>query len=248
LPGAGKEKMKLAVVCCLHGTEPYGLEVVKRLPASIPYFIGNKKALKENKRFIETDLNRSFPGSPNGNHEEKLAYSLNQKLKDFDYILDIHSSSNECPLFGIITNLNREKVEFARRLGLRRLVKMAPQIAGGKALIDYVKCGISLEIGPHQRKENAEEVIRAIMNLINNVNYSQNLAIYEIFSLIKKEREKILIKNFEEVKKGQVIAEDSAGQQIAEEGYISVLVNERAYSGILCLAARTPTIFINPNY
>ena len=55
--------MKLAIVCCLHGTEPYGLEVVKRLPVFPPFFIGNEKALKENKRFIDTDLNRSFPGN-----------------------------------------------------------------------------------------------------------------------------------------------------------------------------------------
>ena len=58
--------MKIAVVCCLHGTEPYGLEVVKRLPASLSFFIGNEKALKENRRFIDSDLNRSFPGKENG--------------------------------------------------------------------------------------------------------------------------------------------------------------------------------------
>jgi len=230
--------MKIAVVCCLHGTEPYGLEVVKRLPASLPFFIGNEKALKENKRFIDSDLNRSFPGKENGNHERKMAYNLVNKLNHFDYIIDLHSSSNNCPIFGIITKPNNQKIDFAKRLGLTKLVIMKESFASGKALIDFVKCGISIEVGPHKREKNVKEALMLIYNLINKKTINECIEIFEVFDIIKKEADLITIKNFEFVKKGEVIAKSENKEQIALFDFIPVLVGEDAYKGILCLAAR----------
>lgn len=230
--------MKIAVVCCLHGTEPYGLEVVKKLPVSIYFFVGNKKALKQNKRFIETDLNRCFPGNNFGNHEEKIASKLYKKLKDFDYVIDLHSSSNVCSVFGIITNPKNEKIELAKKLGLKRLIIMKESIASGKALIDFVKCGISIEVGPHNRLQNIEEVLDLISNLIENKNYSNDIIIYKVFKVIKKEKYNILINNFEEINENQIIAEDLTGKQLSTEKFIAILVDEEAYKDILCLAAK----------
>lgn len=230
--------MKIAVICCLHGTEPYGLEVIKRLPVSVSSFIGNKKALEKNKRFIDIDLNRCFPGDEFGNHEERLAHELCKKLRDFNSVIDLHSSSNDCPIFGIITNQTKDKIELAKRLGLKKLVIMKESIASGKALIDFVKCGISIEVGPHNRKQNSEKVSDLINNLIENKNYSNSLEIYEVFKIIKKEKGYVLIRNFENISKGKVIAEDSTGKQLSDEEFTAILVNEEAYKDILCLAAK----------
>lgn len=230
--------MKIAVVCCLHGTESYGLEVVKRLPVSIPFFIGNEKALKENKRFIETDLNRSFPGKENGNHEGKIAYKLLNKLNLSDHVIDLHSSSNNCPIFGIITKPNKQKIDFAKRLGLKRLVIMKDSFASGKALIDFIKCGISIEVGPHQREENINEALELIYNLINKKIRNEDIEIFEVFGIIKKEADITTIKNFEYVKKGEVIAKSENKEQRALFDFTPVLAGEDAYKRILCLAAR----------
>jgi len=233
--------MKTAVIVCLHGDEKYGLEVTKELP-HISFFIGNPRALKENKRFIDSDLNRSFPGNPNGNYEEKRAYELVKELKDFDYVIDLHSSSNDCPVFGIITKPNKDKLEFTKKLGLKRLVIMPEFFSFGKALIDYIKCGISLEVGPHERKENVDEVKK----IIENKNKNEDIEIFEVIEIVKKEQENIIIKNFEEIKKGQVIAEGK-GKQVAEFDFIPVLVNEKAYEGILCLACKKLYKLSKPN-
>ncbi len=230
--------MNLAIVYCIHGNEPYGLEVVKKLPG-IPSFIGNEHALKQHKRFIDTDLNRSFPGDPLGNHEEKLAHTLRSQLTTFEYVLDLHSSSNECPLFGIITSPSKKKISFAKRLGLQRLIIMTTSVASGKALIDHVDCGISLEIGPHTREENIDEVVTHIRRLASSEHFDIPLEIYEVFKIIKKERCNILIKNFERVHKGQLIAKDHLGEQYAESDFIAILVNESAYKDILCFAAKS---------
>ncbi len=229
--------MKVAVVCCMHGNEIYGLEVVKRLPASIPFFIANKEALSENRRYLDVDLNRCFPGSENGNREERIAHNLKLRLKDFDYVIDLHSTSNDCPIFGIVTNVNKEKIEFAKRLGLKKLVIIGRGFGNGAALIDHVKCGISLEVGSHLRRENVDEAYKLIMNFLEGKNRSEGLEIYEVTNKVMKTAKRVLIDNFEDVKKGQLISSDENNKQYASEDFTAVLVNEEAYGDVLCLVA-----------
>jgi succinylglutamate desuccinylase len=223
----------LILVCCLHGNERYGLEVCKS-QSLFPFVLANKKALKENKRFIDTDLNRSFPGKFNGNHEEKRAAEILSEIKNSKYVLDLHSSSNNCPIFGIITKPNNEKIEFAKKLGLKRLIIMPESFASGKSLIDFADCGISIEVGPHERKENVQEVLELIKNFGESKNYNENLELFEVFDIIKGKTNNILINNFQEVKKAQKINENQA----AEFKFTPILVGESAYTGIICLAGR----------
>jgi tryptophanyl-tRNA synthetase len=228
---------KLVIVCCLHGNERFGLDVCKS-QSLFPFVLANEKALEENKRFIDADLNRVFPGNFQGNHEEKLAAELTENLKSFEYVLDLHSSSNECPLFGIITKPNEEKIEFAKKLGLKKLVIMSPSFASGKALIDFTNCGISLEVGPHERSENIDEVLELINNFAGGKNYNNDLEIFEVVSIVKKLGREILIKNFEPVFNGQVISQDTNFEQKAEYDFVPVLVGEKAYGDTLCLACK----------
>ncbi|MEK6757695.1 MAG: succinylglutamate desuccinylase/aspartoacylase family protein [Nanoarchaeota archaeon] len=231
--------MKIAIVCCLHGNEKYGLEVLKGLPSAFSFFIGNKRAMIENKRFIDSDLNRCFPGKPHGNYEEKRAFELVKSLKDFDYVIDLHSSSNNCSLFGIITKPNTEKIEFAKRLGLKRLVIMPKNFASGQALIDFTKCGISLEIGPHKNKDNVRKVSEKIKNLLENKGKNNNLEIFEVFGKLIKKYDKVLINNFDFVKMGQPITENFEGdRQFAEFDFVAILVDEESYGNVLCLVGK----------
>ncbi len=232
--------MKTAVIACVHGNEQYGLEVIKMLPPSCSFFIANKKAIEENKRFIDTDLNRCFPGKKEGNNEEKIAYELMTTLNEFDEVIDLHSTSEECPLFGIITKPNNEKIELAKRLGLQKLVIMSPGYASGRALIDFVKKGISLEVGPHERKENVQDTVNAIKSLVVEATTGEiQLEIYEVFDIIRGEGTKPLIGNFDEVKKGQPIAilPDKSMQEALFD-FIAILVGEKSYNNVICLACR----------
>jgi len=232
---------KIAIVVCLHGDESYGLEVIKKLPDSLPSFIANKKALKEKKRFIDSDLNRSFPGSLKGDYEEKLSFDLIKKLKRFDKVIDLHSTSGRCPLFGIITKPNNEKINIAKKLGLNRVVLMPENFGSGKSLIDHVNCGISLEIGPHKRKKNVSEVLEKINNFLKNKDLKNgyDIKFFEVIDIIKQEYEKITVENFRPVKKGDVLTENrNDRKQIAEYDFVPILVGEKSYPGILCLASK----------
>ena len=71
-----------------------------------------------------------------------------------------------------------------------------------------------------------------------NVESSQDLEIFKVRGIIKKEKVNALLKNFEEIKAGQVIAYDNTGNQYAREDFIAVLVNEESYKEVLCLACK----------
>ena len=150
----------------------------------------------------------------------------------------VHSSSNNSPIFGIITKPNYQKIDFAKQLGLSKLVIMKDSFASGKALIDFVKCGISIEVGPHQRERNVNEALELIYNFTNKKIRNEDLEIFEVFDIIKKEADSITIKNFEFVKKGEIIAKSENKEQIALFDFIPILVGEDAYDRILCLATR----------
>jgi len=231
---------RIAIVACVHGNEPYGLEVGKNLPSSCSFFIANEKALRENKRFIDTDLNRCFPGKIDGNHEEYLAYQLTKNLKSFDYVIDLHSTPQNCEMFGILTKPNKEKMRLAKLLGLKRIVIMTQEYASGKALIDVVECGISLEIGPHQSNEISKQALAAINNLTEKREVeNQVFEIYEVFCIIRGKISNVCMNNFQEVKKGQSIAvQEDGSQQKATFDFVPVLVGKKAYSDVICLACK----------
>lgn len=227
---------KTALICFLHGNEGYGLKVCKT-QTLFPFFIGNPLAVEKKVRFVDVDMNRCFPGKKNGKTEERFAFELLEKLKNFDFVIDLHSTSNSCPIFGIITQPSKEKIEFAKKMGLKKLVIMPEHFASGKALIDFVKCGISLEVGPHNRKESVSETLNLLDNLSEDKNYNEKLEIYEVKKIIEKRATNILIKNFDFVKKGDSIAVDNEFVQKAEKDFFAILVGEESYKDILCLAA-----------
>ena len=228
---------KILVVVCLHGNEQYGLKIIKDLPKNLRYVIANQKAVKNCKRFIDCDLNRCFPGDKNGNYEEKLAYKLANELKKFDFVIDLHSSSGECPLFGIITKKDKLHIDFARKMGLKKLVVMSKEYASGKSLIDFAKTGISLEIGPHERKENVKEVLDVIYNLLRGKENNE-MKIFQVFSIVKQEYKDILIKNFKYVKKRYIMTRDKDLKQFAKYDFVPAIVSNKPYNNVLCLACK----------
>jgi len=99
---------KILIIGAVHGNEKVGAEIIEKKIRSlkknnIKGIIANREALKQEARFIKEDLNRIFPGKVNGNHEEKIAYRLTKKIKNFDYLLDIHSFSCRSEPFAILT-------------------------------------------------------------------------------------------------------------------------------------------------
>jgi len=222
--------MKIAIVACLHGTEPFGIKVISKLKKlylkELGFFIVNRKALEQKKRFIDIDMNRCFPGDSNSKkYEERIARKLLTDLYNYDYIIDIHSSSSNTPPIAIITKKTRENIDLAIKTGIKKICFMSSEFASGKSLIDHVKKGISLEVGNHDDPTLVKKTYDLICNLLINLRLTNgsktknNPEFYEIIGLEKSMNLKL--KDFEKY-----------------HNYYPVLVDETSYTNIKCLKAK----------
>src|SRR6185295_1926166 len=100
-----KKINKILVVGGLHGNEPTGIKItsylMKNKIKNISTILANSQAVKENIRFLETDLNRSFSTQVPVSYEEHLADKIQKKVVNYDLILDFHNSvanNNNCSI------------------------------------------------------------------------------------------------------------------------------------------------------
>lgn len=139
--------MKILVLGGMHGNEPLGLKVVKRLQDSpipnVDALFANERAIKADKRFVAFDLNRSFPGdSASANYEWQRAAELLQKSKDYDIVLDFHNThcpDNDCGFVG--QTAGKSLYDLAGWLGLGRVI-----VADYDCINKYAPNCISIEI------------------------------------------------------------------------------------------------------
>lgn len=109
-PNTSPSFKNILFIGCTHGDEQVGKYVFDQYPCGKNEFfgwksiIGNPEAMMLNTRFIETDLNRSFPGDPNGTYEERRAHQLIPHLNQADLVIDIHQSYSTTPDFMIVND------------------------------------------------------------------------------------------------------------------------------------------------
>ncbi|ELY57694.1 M14 family metallopeptidase [Natronolimnohabitans innermongolicus] len=76
-PGAEPE---VVVVAGVHGDERSGIRAVNRLREAdldlqrgVAFVLANPEAIEAGERYLDSDLNRVFPGDPDGDREERIA-------------------------------------------------------------------------------------------------------------------------------------------------------------------------------
>ena len=97
----------VGIIAAIHGNELNGIPVIQRLFKEID--VENLKGavvgvpvvnvpsyLRKQRRFIDgVDLNHIMPGNENGSVSQVYAYRLvNKIIKQFDYLVDLHTASN----------------------------------------------------------------------------------------------------------------------------------------------------------
>lgn len=139
---------KLLVIGGLHGKEPLGVDVVQQLQqhprASLDAMIGNQEAVAAGTRFVDDDINRIFPGQPDGNKEERLAYEITELGQKYDLVIDIHntpSPGSDCVFVG--PDFRPELLKVATALGFNRAI-VATYGCINKALRHCISLEISL--------------------------------------------------------------------------------------------------------
>ncbi len=165
----------ITVVGCLHGNEYLGLRVFESFKkqqmnySSVQFILANESAMTADRRYIEQDLNRSFPGYVDGNHEQKLAAELLPHVLSSRFVLDLHTTTSNIFMTPIVTNLDEDTCRIINFCQSREIALIEPPFADA-SLVGQCRAGVSLEYN-HRYAETAEavaDVFRILNALIHN--------------------------------------------------------------------------------
>jgi len=105
-------KKKILIIIYTHGDEKIGESIVKKLQKKklgefFDCLVANPVAARKGVRFIEADLNRSYPGVKKSKiYEKRLAFKNLQIAKRYEFVIDIHEASSGINDFIIIPRKN----------------------------------------------------------------------------------------------------------------------------------------------
>ncbi len=253
------EKPTIFLNACTHGHEKIGLEVINEVKKNkiqeynLLTNIANKRAFLKNTAFIDSDLNRSFPGKETGNYEERLAYYLSPIIKKSDIVIDIHSTNTvkdpEKEAMVIITKINKEILDLIELINPPIVLIM--KYKNTKALISQAKAGLAFEYGPEGSKKTLKKILNDLKKILENPKgknpktrqkKNNSTSFYEVYNVLeKKNNYKLLkkIKNFKKINKGTKIAKNKNNNYlIAPETFYPILFGENRYEKIYGFLAK----------
>jgi succinylglutamate desuccinylase len=238
----------------MHGNEHVGLRVfekvineIKIIKGTFRFVIANPTAISNNVRFMETDLNRSFPGKKNGSMEEGLAINILDICKNSDVLIDFHSCPTPTLPF-CLTRGRKEEMNLSLLTGIERNVIYPLEFQKGSSLIDFVPLGIGVELGSHLETKATEIGLSCIRNILSEyslINQSthklkKKQVSYKIYDNIIKKGKVTLskeVENFKLISKGTIFAVDDGKELIANESFYPILFADRKYNNLLGLKA-----------
>jgi len=238
----GKGKPEFTIVGSVHGDEPAGKKAIKKILSEdlefkkpVKFIIANEEALEKDKRYLDMDLNRSFPGKQNSkSHEEKLAHRLKDEVKGTK-VLDLHTTRSYPKPFATIKNTNEETIELIEASNIDKAVHF-PESSG--TLVEKAKAGIVAETGYQKSQEAVDNAVRIIKNFLGYfevIDYSFNTSkpqIYKYKETVKGDWE-FLAENFQKVEEGEIYAKNGSENLKAEEIFYPALMSTNGYKGML---------------
>ncbi len=235
---SNKKGKVLSVFCGVHGNESAGIHAVQKvlkdikIQKGIVYFVfANPKAIEENKRFIDKDLNRCFgTNQENNSYEEKRANELKQLLNSSDALLDVHASNSPDSTPFIITD---NGLDIAKYMDFKIIATGFDDIEPG-ATDGFMRKqnneGICLECGYiGNSKENIDlaynsilqflQYYNAIENKIHNNSIDQKILHVDKAQKVTNETFELTrnFADFETLDKGFVIAKDEHKQYVTNK-------------------------------
>lgn len=174
LKGTKKGPISL-VLGGVHGNELCGIEAIKALATmridagEVMYGIANPRAVEQNVRFIESNLNRMFKPLNEVTEDEKQTYEYlrAQELKPFmnkaEALLDIHASYTPNSQPFLICEPN--SLEIAGQLPINRLVSGFGHVEKGGTdgyMADAGKLGLCAECGFKDDLKSHEQALKTL--------------------------------------------------------------------------------------
>lgn len=246
--------MKILLNILTHGDETIGLKVAEEIgrlnlnKEDVFIHEANRKAYDLGKRFVDQDLNRSFPGKAIGNHEERLAFEISPLVKGADIVLDIHSTISTLKDALIVTKLDKKTCEYIKAIHPKYVVMFKNGIKD-KVLISSAKVGFVFEYGNNDDSETVKKIVTDIKRLLSYLNiisekFSEKnfeISYFEVFSEASKPSGFRLasdVDNYKLVKKGETFALKGEKSIKAEEDFYPILFGNSNYDEIFGFKSR----------
>jgi len=237
----GEGKPRITVIGSIHGDEPAGKKAIETILDSdlefrkpVKFIIVNEEALEQDERYLESDLNRSFPGNPERDeHEERLAAELLEEIGD-STVLDIHTTHSYPDPFAVIKSKDQETIELVEKSDVDYAVHF-PTRSGN---IQEFVTGVTVETGYQGSEEAAENAVEVIKNflaaqeVIEEDYQRSNPEVFEYLETVEGNWE-FKAENFKKVEEGEVYAEKNGAKLEAEEAFYPVLMSTNGYDGHL---------------
>lgn len=250
----GGDDPEIAVVGGIHGDEPCGINAVERILADPPAFqrpvlfvIANEKAIEQGKRYVEEDLNRTFPGDENGpTHESRLAARLRKTLSGC-LTFSMHSTQSYDGTFALINEPNERIRAPLRALSVDAVVDVGSHSKG--RLFDAVPATTEVECGyqgSEQATENASNLLREFLGAVGAIEREvvtarEQVPLFRLDRQIPKEEASsynVYASNFERVAKGESFAAADEQEVTADEPFYPVLLSPYGYEAVFGYTAQ----------
>ena len=240
----GPGESEVAVVGGVHGNETGGVRAVRRLRGAdldlqrgVAFVLANPAAVDAGERYLDSDLNRVFPGDLDGDREERLAARLCELIEDYT-TLSLHGTHSQPTPFALIHRSQPREFELAAQLPV-------PHIVDHWGVNDetITACGLTVEIevGAQRSEEaavSAEHQARAFLRRVDALPGEPPDTDPNYFHMAEPVPKpsgtayELYVENFEYVPAGTVYASVDGQDQIADEPFYPILMSENGYPDI----------------
>ncbi|WP_435193947.1 succinylglutamate desuccinylase [Natronomonas sp. EA1] len=239
---------EIALVGGVHGDEPSGVRAVERLREAaeagdlelqrgIKLIIANPPAVEANARYLDTDLNRTFPGDPNGNREERLAAKLCAETEGL-LTFSIHATHSQDDPIALFDAAQPGVLALAARLPVPYIVDHHGVASGSHSEVNDVLTVEAGCQGTEAAAVTAEKLAIDFLRVTDCLPGTPDTADSRYFSMTEavpkppSESYEFLAENFELVREGEVFARADGEAFTADEAFYPILMSAVGYADI----------------
>jgi len=246
----GEGTPEIAVVGGIHGDEPCGPRAIEQLLATAPdvnrpvkFVVANEEAIEVGRRYVDEDLNRAFPGDPDGDtHESRLAHALLAEIRDCT-VVSLHSTQSYAAPFALVDEVDGLARAVCPHLSVEAVVETA-RFSEGR-LIEHpgvveLECGLQ---GSDQAAANAALLVREFLAATGVLPgddeplVAREVPVYRLSRQVPKAvgesaEYRVFAANFERVNAGEVFAATDEEELVADEPFYPILMSPYGYEDV----------------
>ena len=244
----GPGEPEVAVVGGVHGDEPSGVRAVERLRRAIErgeldlrrglaLVVANPAAVEAGVRYLDADLNRSFPGDPDGNHEQRLAARLVEATRNL-LTLSLHATHSEEEPTALFDSAQAGMLEYASDLPVPYVVDHRRTAPGSYAEVNDV---LTVEAGCQGTEAAAVTAEKLVLDFLRSTGTLEGtpdamdsvyFAMDEQVPKPPSEEYELLVENFELVERGAPFARAGDETLYADAPFYPILMSAWGYDDV----------------